>query len=102
VLGTLRTDTQGYVWEKVGHRDGATSNGWIQRHRLVVEEHIGRALLDGENVHHRNGRKDDNRIENLELWVTRQPKGQRVTDLVQWAREILDRYETIAEMQTFA
>lgn len=77
-----------------------TANGRrIAEHRFVMEEIIGRRLLPDENVHHINGVKSDNRPENLELWTTAQPAGQRVEDQVQWALEILRRYGNANQSQ---
>jgi hypothetical protein len=71
----------------------AGRNPYVFEHILVAEELLGRYLHPSETVHHRNGIRDDNRPENLELWCRPQPSGIRVSDAISWAHEILARYE---------
>lgn len=87
----------GYHYTSAPHHPNASKHGWIPTHRIVMSEYLGRALLPGEEVHHRNGDRLDNRIENLELWSTSQPKGQRVSDKLAWARELLATYATVED-----
>ena len=84
-----------------GHpRATASAGKYVFEHTLVMEQMLGRYLLPGENVHHLNGVRDDNRPENLELWTTPQPVGVRASDAVPWACEILTRYGTEADILT--
>lgn len=83
----------GYVMIRLPSHPRARSSGYVFAHILAMEEALGRHLLPDETIHHRNGVKDDNRLENLELWVRPQPTGIRAADAIAWAKVILRRYE---------
>lgn len=91
-----RVTNQGYILLWAPDHPNANVNGNIFEHRLLMSRHLGRPLLASESVHHRNGDRQDNRLENLELWTGSQPAGQRVEDKVEWAIELLRLYEPTA------
>jgi hypothetical protein len=80
-LGDVRS-FKGYVIRYMPDHPMAAKNGYVMAHRLIMAEHLNRNLEQHEVVHHRNGIKNDNRIENLELMDKRThdrlPKPPRV------------------------
>ena len=88
--GTMDT-RGGYRLVKVYPEDPmhsmADHKNYVLEHRLVIARALGRPLVNGETVHHINGVKNDNRLENLELWYTNHGHGVRVKDLLpDWAK----------------
>ena len=67
------------VWAPEHPRKRADNR--VMEHRVVMEKILGRFLYPHETIHHRNGVRHDNRPENLELWIVRQPAGQRAAEL---------------------
>lgn len=85
-------DSTGYMWRYDPGNEHGSQSGYVYQHREVMGKVLGRRLLKIESVHHRNGDRTDNNLQNLEVWLGGQHPGQRVVDLVAYAKEILARY----------
>ena len=90
-----RTTLNGYVYTYGEIYPGSElrKSGRRYEHIVMMSRRLGRPLLLHEHVHHKNGVRSDNRDENLELWSTSHPPGQRVEDKLAWAKEIIEQYE---------
>ena len=93
-VGSRNKDVNGYVRIKITEGKGE----WAKEHVLVMEQYLGRKLVAGESIHHINGVRDDNRIENLCLCQNKSEHKQiedscklLVLDMFQDGRVIFDR-----------
>ena len=91
-IGTTAQDGYRYVPVPPEVRHLTKNATWVGEHRLVMAQHLGRALSSDEQVHHLNGDRSDNTLENLELWSTSHPSGQRIEDVLEFCMVMLDRY----------
>lgn len=96
---------------KASGHPNATATGYIMEHRLLMAGALGRPLTDDENAHHRDGQRANNTIgpcfakrecdcdgnprHNLELWSTKQPRGQRILDKLDFAIALISEYRDL-------
>ena len=91
--GSGHVNELGYRILTKHNHPNARKSGAILEHWYVMSNHLGRPIKKGEQIHHLNGIRSDNRIENLELWTIDHPPGQRVEDLTEWAIKHLREYK---------
>jgi hypothetical protein len=82
--------TAGYMQIFVGNHPRSDKNGYVLEHIAVMEKKIGRFVQKSESVHHINGQRGDNRIENLELWDKAHPAGQRNSEKMEFYMKELE------------
>jgi hypothetical protein len=92
IPGARHINVHGYVVLGKSNHPNAMKNRRILEHILIMSKHLGRPIRKGETIHHKNGIRHDNRIENLELWNKKHKPGQRVSDMIPWCIEFLSEY----------
>lgn len=93
---TKHTDKKGYVWLTFPRSEKSKRNN-ILEHRYVMEQNLGRKLHKHETVHHKNGQRGDNNLENLELRSSMHGPGQTIQDKIDWAIKVVQLYPEFAE-----
>lgn len=73
--GGISKNPYGYILEMAKDHPNRNSGGYVLQHRLVMEKVLGRFLENFEEVHHKNGRREDNRPENLEVVFKKSHRG---------------------------
>lgn len=91
IKGSGYITVQGYKILSRKHPN-SSKRGQILEHKLIMSNHLGRPLHAHETVHHKNGIRHDNKLENLELWSHSHPFGQRVEDKLEWCKYFLNLY----------
>lgn len=85
--------SQGYRLILKPEHPNANKSGYVREHVYVMSKHMGRAMHKGETVHHKDGNRENNDISNLELWTSNHQPGQRISDLIESAWKIIDKYD---------
>lgn len=92
--GGRRETSAGHIYLYQPDHRSANKAGYVMEHRVVMEQHLGRLLTPDEVVHHKNGKKDDNRIENLEV-LTKSQHVQTHFDAVEKVHELEQENERL-------
>ena len=97
--GGRHIDSQGYA-RVLRKWPSPHTNRYILEHRVIMEAYLGRPLLRGETIHHKNGIKTDNRLANLELWTNNHSDGQRYEDLTEAQLEtMIKQLQTLLDLK---
>ena len=93
--GGRRISPAGYVFIMKPDHPYASKTGYVQEHRLVMEEYLGRILEPDEVVHHRDGNKQNNTIENLEVLLN----GQHISDHFKASHDVVGLRKRVIELE---
>jgi len=87
-----RSNKEGYIQLLDHNHPNANKRGRVLEHTAVMAKYLGRPIMPNETIHHKNGIRDDNRLENLELWNGKHTPGVRMVDMVEFCIDYLKRY----------